>query len=171
MQGSGRVGWPKVVAASFFAVALSACVKTQPAISKAPAPPDTDTELAAAPEENEARIEVKIPALPKNAGCKQAQNAYSDAWAIEGKQRADLTRGQFGAVFARNSYFAPCKVPSRFEISICAAVQNGEVLGATVRTSPRAPRYERCIEQGVRRLRFPASPRMDVTKTVFEKAS
>ena len=131
---------------------------------EAPPPP---VERIDEPEEKEARIEVKMPALPGNASCRQARSAYHDAWAIEGAQRADLTRGQFGSVLARNSYFSSCRVPSRFEISICAAVQNGEVLGATVRTSPRAPLYERCIDKGVRKLNFPASPRMDVTTTVF----
>lgn len=170
MFGSGRVGWLEVVVVTLVATSVSGCVGAEAPVSKTPAAPAAIPELAPEPEEKEARLEVKMPALPKNAGCKQAQSAYSDAWAIGGEQRADLTRGQFGAVFARNSYFASCQVPARFEISICAAVQNGEVVGATVRTSPRAPGYERCIEAGVRKLRFPASPRMDVTTTVFDRA-
>ncbi len=112
-------------------------------------------------------VAIDMPELPADASCRQARAAYHDAWALAGAQRADLTNGQYGSVLARNRYFQSCRVPSRFEIKICAAVQNGEVQGATVRLSPRAPSYERCIEQGVRKLSFPSHPRMDVTTTTF----
>jgi hypothetical protein len=118
-------------------------------------------------EAEDLQVEVEMPELPRNASCHQARAAYHDAWALSGAQKADLTNGQYGSVLARNRYFDSCKVPARYQIKICAAVQNGEVQGATVRTSPRAPYYERCIDQGVRRLDFPAHGRMDVTTTVF----
>jgi hypothetical protein len=124
----------------------------------------------ASPEKEEPKaeqIEIDMPDLPAHASCRQARAAYHDAWSLAGEQRADLTNGHYGSVLARNRYFASCRVPSRYEIRICAAVQNGEVQGATVRTSPRAPHYERCIDAGVRKLAFPVHPRMDVTTTVF----
>jgi hypothetical protein len=116
----------------------------------------------------EARVEVKIPEMPRSASCRQVRNAYIESWALEdGAQRADLTEGQFGMVLGRGGYLARCRVPERYEVSICAAVQNGHVLGATVSTSPRSRHIERCIDKRVRNLDFPAHPRLDVTRTVF----
>ncbi len=148
-------------------VLISALVGCAGEVPRPQKPRTVREEPVLEPQEKEAHVEVKMPALEDDASCKEARAAYREAWSIEGSQRADLTNGQFGSVLARSRYFESCKVPSRYEISICAAVQNGEVLGATVRTSPRSPKHERCIDRGVRELRFPTSPRMDVTKTVF----
>jgi hypothetical protein len=116
------------------------------------------------------RIEVAMPKLAADASCRQARAAYVETWELaRGQRAADLSRGQFGMILSRDSYFNHCRVPARFEVSICAAVQNGQVLGATVATKPRAPWIERCIDQGVRELSFPDSPRMDVTTTVFRR--
>ena len=118
-----------------------------------------------------AKTLVEMPDLPSDASCSAARSAYAEAWSLEdGSERPDLSRGQFGSVLARGSYFDGCRVPARYEVSICAAVQNGQVLGATVRTSPRAPRLERCIDEEVRSLSFPMHPRLDVTTTVFRPA-
>lgn len=122
-------------------------------------------------EVEEAPIEVELPDLPSNASCQRARSAYHDAWSLAGGQRADLTNGQYGSVLARNGYFRSCNVPARYEIEICAAVQNGEVQGATVKTEPRNPRIEKCIDRGVRKLHFPTHPRMDITTTVFAASS
>ncbi len=132
-----------------------------------PAPP---VEVAAAPPrpDREARVEVKMPRLPHNASCQQARSAYVESWQLEdGAQRADLSEGQFSMVLGRSHYFDRCGVPARYEVKICAAVQNGQVLGATVALSPRHPLLERCIDRNVRALDFPVHPRMDITRTVF----
>lgn len=159
------MGWREVVWLGVLAAAVGGCAREVP-------PPEEPFTVVAlepveAPAEKEAHVEVKMPPLPANASCHDARNAYNEAWSIGASQRADLTRGQFGAVLARGRYLERCKIPPRLSISICAAVQNGDVLGATVRTSPRAPLYERCIDRSVRELHFPESPRMDVTTTVF----
>jgi eukaryotic-like serine/threonine-protein kinase len=52
-------------------------------------------------------------------------------------------------------------------VSICAAVQNGRAVGITVVTSPRNPGIESCVAGGVRNLRFPSHPKLDVTRTKF----
>ncbi len=123
------------------------------------------------PRPRPAPVEVVLPPLPKNASCKRARATYVERWHLAGGvQQADLTRGQFGSVLGRSSYFDHCKVPDRYEVSICAAVQHGQVLGATVSTTPRRAGLERCIDGGVRRLVFPVSARMDVTRTVFQSS-
>lgn len=138
----------------------------------APAPPrEPTTEEVAEPEAVAEPVAVEMPELPRDASCGQARAAYHDAWSLAGAQTADLTNGQYGSVLARHRYFDACNVPAKFEIRICAAVQNGAVRGATVRTSPRAPHYERCIDRGVRSLDFPAHARMDVTTTVFSSSN
>ncbi|MEQ9321626.1 MAG: hypothetical protein RIF41_20840 [Polyangiaceae bacterium] len=158
----------RVAVASIVSLSMMACTGTEP-------PPARNPEQPAAPEpvreaERPAPITIALPDLSEHASCKQARSAYVETWEIErGEGAADLTRGQFGMVLGRNTYFDHCGVPARYEVSICAAVQNGQVLGATVATKPRAPRLERCIDRGVRDLVFPAHPRMDVTETVFRR--
>jgi hypothetical protein len=119
-------------------------------------------------ERDEVALFIEVPPLPEHASCREARAAYVESWDIEaGAIRPDLSRGLYGSVLGRGHYFESCNVPDDTEISICAAVQNGQVLGASVATTPRAPRLERCIDQGVRALNFPDHPRMDVTQTVF----
>lgn len=154
--------------ASLVSLSMMACAGAESSPARAP-------ELPASPEPVEAPsppapFTISLPNLSEHASCSQARSAYVETWEIErGHGAADLTRGQFGMVLARDSYFDHCGVPERYEVSICAAVQNGQVLGATVATKPRAPRLERCIDRGVRELVFPAHPRMDVTETVFRR--
>jgi hypothetical protein len=159
-----RGWWAKVAATS---VLLAGCGGQAPA-PEAPRDRAVDVLLDRPAPDREARSEVKIPKLPKSASCRQAQSAYIESWRLEeGGQRADLTEGQFGMVLGRGHYLDSCRVPERYEVSICAAVQNGEVLGATVATAPRAPHIERCIDREVRGLDFPAHPRLDITRTVY----
>ena len=149
---------------------LAACAS--PAAVVAPAPlHEPATEDVAEVEVAADTVAVEMPVLPRDASCGQARAAYHDAWSLAGVQTADLTNGQYGSVLARHRYFDACNVPAKFEIRICAAVQNGSVQGATVRTSPRAPHYERCIDRGVRSLDFPTHARMDVTTTVFSSSN
>ncbi|MCA9618692.1 MAG: hypothetical protein KC731_06715 [Myxococcales bacterium] len=119
--------------------------------------------------DREARIEVKMPDLPDGASCAEAATAYRESWSLDGHdQRADLTEGQYAMILGRDRYFQHCELPARYEVAICAAVQNGQVLGASVSTSPRSPRHEACIDRSLRALDFPVHPRMDVTRTVFQ---
>jgi len=157
------------VASLSCSVLLMACASAEPAPVRAPETP-APTPPKATKAEPTTPITIALPKLSRHASCKQARSAYVESWEMErGDRAADLTRGQFGMVLSRDTYFDHCRVPETYEVSICAAVQNGQVLGATVATKPRAPYLERCIDRGVRDLTFPASPRMDVTKTVFRR--
>lgn len=77
------------------------------------------------------------------------------------------TAGQYDAVLNRGTYMKHCGVPDTTAISICAAVQDGKVVGVTVRVSPLDPRAADCVAASVRSLEFPTSTAMDVTRTVF----
>jgi hypothetical protein len=75
--------------------------------------------------------------------------------------------GKFGAVLNRGSYFAHCKVPASTKLAICAAIKRGTAVGVTVETEPYEPRLAECVAKSVLGLKFPSSPRLDVTKTRF----
>ena len=148
-------------------------IATMTAACAAPPPPKPPTHPARAERverspDREARVEVKMPTLPEGASCRAARSAYIETWQLEaGSGKADLSEGQFGMVLGRGHYIQRCDVPDDYQVNICAAVRNGQVLGATVSTSPRAPRLERCIDRSVRNMGFPVHPRLDITRTVF----
>jgi hypothetical protein len=52
-------------------------------------------------------------------------------------------------------------------LNICAAVQNGRAVGVTVVTKPSNPGIASCVAGGVRRLSFPAHPKLDVVRVSF----
>jgi hypothetical protein len=110
----------------------------------------------------------KYPILGGGMSCEAARNAYVEEMNIGGKRGpADITGGQYGSVLNRGSYFAHCGVPDSMKVNICAAVQNGRAVGVSVSTTPRNPRLQSCIAQGVRRLSFPSHPKLDLTYTNF----
>jgi hypothetical protein len=154
----------RIAALATTTLVLGGCLATPP-----PAPPkEAEPAVERRPPPRHERVEIALPDLGDDASCRQARSAYVETWnMVDGRIGADLTNGQFGMILSRDRYFRHCQVPKNYEVSICAAVQNGEVRGATVATRPRAPRLERCIDDGVRNLSFPAHSRMDVTKTVF----
>jgi hypothetical protein len=162
-----RSPWTRAVSALALLTA-TACGEATPA-PKHPEPSVLEPGLPPArePSEELATPALDLSGLPRSASCKQARSRYVEAWNVAAEQEPDLSRGFFSSVLARGHYFDRCAVPSRYEVSICAAIHNGRVAGATVATSPRAPRLERCIERGVRSLTFPARARMDVATTVF----
>ena len=147
------------------------------AVGCAAAPPPEPTMIVVTHHEPERErdaipLVIELPPLPERASCREARAAYIESWDLAaGDAKPDLSLGQYGSVLGRGHYFKSCSVPDSTEISICAAIQNGEVVGATVSTEPRSWRLERCIEDGVRALSFPDNPRMDVTKTVFRAAA
>ncbi len=109
-----------------------------------------------------------IPILGGGMSCEAAQNAYVEEMSMGGPRgQADLTANQYGAVMNSGSYFAHCGVPDNVGVNICAAVQNGRAVGVTVTTRPRNPKLESCISGGVRGLRFPSHPKLDVSRTSF----
>jgi hypothetical protein len=81
----------------------------------------------------------------------------------------DLTRDAFAGVLEHGAYLTPCSIPPRIALEICAAVQNGNVVGVTVTTEPRDPAINACVRRAVGTLRFPRNSQLDVTRTRFER--
>ena len=111
-----------------------------------------------------------FPMLAGGQSCESAQGAYVEEMRIGQHGQADITAGQYGAILNSGSYFGGCGVPDSMSINICAAVQNGRAVGVTVTTSPPNGRVASCINGSVRRLNFPAHPKLDVTRTTFAAA-
>jgi hypothetical protein len=85
-----------------------------------------------------------------------------------GRGGPDLTRDAFARVLENGSYLAGCALPARTALEICAAVQDGKVVGLSVQTEPRDPAMAACVRRAVSALRFPRNPSLDVTRTRFE---
>jgi hypothetical protein len=151
--------------------ALAACATAAPPTPAHEAPrnaarPAPDRAPAhAGPTPTPARL---AETLSPRASCEEARAAYVERWTAEaGFGAPDLGRGQLGATLAHGRFLGRCGVPRSYEVAICAAVQDGEAVGVTVRTQPRAPLVEICLDRQVRRLAFPSHPRLDVVRTVF----
>lgn len=102
--------------------------------------------------------------------CEAAMDSYNEIMEVGGKRgQADITAGQYSRVLNSGSYFSHCGVPSSMAVNICAAVQNGKAVGVTVSTSPSDSQKSSCIASSVRNLSFPNNPKLDVTRTRFDR--
>jgi hypothetical protein len=108
-------------------------------------------------------------ALPS---CESAAAAANQSIDLRGAPGApDLTRDAFAAVLENGAYLSACAVPARTALEICAAVQDGQVVGLSVTTVPHDSAIRACVRRAVASLHFPRSARLDVTRTRFEAAS
>jgi hypothetical protein len=98
-------------------------------------------------------------------GCEAVREAYVEEVSRGGPP--DLTAGAFGAVLNKGSYLNACQTPSNMTVQICAAILDGHATGVTVKTTPGDEPVATCIATAVQGMAFPASPKLDVTTTVF----
>jgi hypothetical protein len=113
-----------------------------------------------------ARNEARAASLPSCESASATANQTVDVGKSPGAP--DLTRDAFAAVLEDGTYLNHCSIPARSALAICAAVQNGKVVGLTVTSEPRSPAINACVRRAVTALRFPANPRLDITRTRFE---
>jgi hypothetical protein len=83
---------------------------------------------------------------------------------------ADVTREQYAGLLQNGRYLAACSIPDRTVFEICAAVRDGRAVGVTVTSSPASASLNACVRRAVASLKFPQSPRLDVTHTRFDAA-
>jgi hypothetical protein len=105
--------------------------------------------------------------LPSCESAVATANQTIDVGAARGAP--DLTRDAFAGVLEHGAYLTPCSIPPRVALEICAAVQNGNVVGVTVTSEPRDPAINACVRRAVSALRFPRNSELDVTRTRFER--
>jgi eukaryotic-like serine/threonine-protein kinase len=108
--------------------------------------------------------------LAGGLSCEAAQNSYVEEMKMGQRGQADITAGQYGAILNSGHYLGGCGVPDSMSVNICAAIQNGRAVGVTVTTNPRNGGVAGCISSAVRRINFPAHPKLDVTRTSFAAA-
>lgn len=101
--------------------------------------------------------------------CEAAAASASQSIDLRSGERGapDLTRDAFASVLENGTYLGACSIPDRTALEICAAVQDGKVVGVSVNTEPRNAEISACVRRAVARLRFPHSARLDVTRTRF----
>jgi hypothetical protein len=83
---------------------------------------------------------------------------------------ADVTREQYAGILQNGRYLAGCSIPDRAVFEICAAVRDGRAVGITVTSSPPSASLNACVRRAVSSLKFPVSPRLDVTHTRYDAA-
>jgi hypothetical protein len=111
----------------------------------------------------------EAPAGPSFGSCEAAIENNSESIDLQkGRLPPDLPRSSYASVLERGDYFSHCGVPDDMAIEICAAVRNGRAVGITIVTRPASARVRNCVTSAVRSLRFPAHPRLDVTRTRFD---
>jgi hypothetical protein len=81
---------------------------------------------------------------------------------------ADITREAYASILQNGRYLSGCRIPDRSVFQICAAVKDGRAVGITVSSSPPNAELNGCVKSAVSRLRFPVSPKLDVTHTRFD---
>jgi hypothetical protein len=115
-------------------------------------------------------VPAPLPAtsLPSCESAAASANETLDMRAARGAP--DLSREALAAVLENGAYLARCDVPAGTALDICAAVQDGKVVGVTVSSAPRNPAINACVRRAVAALRFPSSARLDTTRTRFDAA-
>ncbi len=113
------------------------------------------------------RDEPRAGSLPSCESAAATANQIIEVGSARGAP--DLTRDAFASMLEHGGYLIPCALPPRTSVDICAAVQNGKVVGVTVTTEPRDARINACVRRAVTSLRFPRSPGLDVTRTRFDR--
>ena len=114
------------------------------------------------------RDEGRAGSLPSCESADASANQSIDLRAAPGAP--DLSREAFASVLESGGYLTHCAIPARTALEICAAVQDGKVVGVSVASEPRNAAVSACVRRSVAALRFPQSARLDVTRTRFEAA-
>lgn len=101
--------------------------------------------------------------------CEAAIARNNDELSIGGPRGpADVTREAYAGILQNGRYLAGCSIPDRTVFEICAAVKQGRAVGVTVVSTPGSSELNACVKRAVSRLRFPQSPKLDVTHTRFD---
>jgi hypothetical protein len=80
----------------------------------------------------------------------------------------DISREAYASILQNGSYLRGCSIPERTVFEICTAVRDGHAVGVTVVSNPPNSGLNACVRSAVSRLKFPQSPKLDVTHTRFD---
>lgn len=138
----------------------SAAALAAPSIPDAVPPPAPTAAPPSAP--------ASAASASEGLSCEAARERHSEEIVVGSSSRPpDLPREAFQSVLGSGHYLSGCGVPSTTAVDICAAIRDGRAIGVTVTTRPGDEAMSRCISRAVRKLSFPPSPHLDVTRTRF----
>ena len=101
--------------------------------------------------------------------CEKAQDENPQVLDMRGGGHGsvDLTAAQLGAPLQSGQFMASCGLASSAHADICVAVKQGKPLGVSVAVTPKNNQVATCIDRATRKVRFPASDKLDVVKEKF----
>lgn len=79
----------------------------------------------------------------------------------------DLTDAQLSAPMSDGSFISECGAPDSMGVTVKVAIKMGRAVGVSVSTNPPAPDVAGCIDHHIRKLSWPASPKLDSLVTTY----
>jgi hypothetical protein len=106
-------------------------------------------------------------AVSVGKSCEKVRDENVETIDMGKKGQADLTKDQLGAPMKSSSFFSSCGLRDDQNAEICVAVKEGKPLGVSVKVAPSSNKVAACIDKATRRLKFPASPKLDIVTQKF----
>jgi hypothetical protein len=130
-------------------------------------PSPNPTELVALPPDVSRFVERTDPAatLPP---CEEFREPVSSPAGTE--PSSDLERSGFSTILSDARFTNDCRSKVRRRVTLCLAVQQGSLVGVTVRTEPADSVTDQCVVRGLRGLRYPVEPTLRVLRTTVKLA-
>ena len=74
---------------------------------------------------------------------------------------ADMTDGELSMPMRNAVFISGCGAPDDMKVIVKVAVQRGRAVGVTIATVPQNDAVARCVDDHVRRLRWPVKQKLD----------
>jgi hypothetical protein len=94
--------------------------------------------------------------LSTGKSCEDASAEDPEAIVLEDPWFA-LGEDTFGRAVATSDFMSQCEMPEDAKVEICVAIKDGAVRGVTTHVVSATDETARCIDRGVRALRFPVA--------------
>ena len=79
----------------------------------------------------------------------------------------DLPDAQLSAPMKNAAFISACGAPDSMKVTVKVAIKMGRAVGVSVYTNPPNAGVASCIDGAVRRLGWPANPKMDSFVTSY----
>lgn len=99
--------------------------------------------------------------------CERAADENPQTIDMTHKSGPDLTDAQLGAPLASGQFLSGCGLAGSANADLCVAVKQGRPLGVSVKVTPKNNQIAACIDRATRRVKFPASEKLDVVHEHF----
>jgi hypothetical protein len=99
--------------------------------------------------------------------CEKAIDDNPQTVDMSKKSGPDLSDAQLGAPLSSGQFMAGCGLAGSANADLCVAVKQGRPLGISVKVTPKNNQIAACIDRAARRVKFPASEKLDVVHEHF----